>query len=48
MLIFFFERKSAGGGGENKKGGDTIGKGLCVDSREPDLGFELRNCEIMT
>ena len=28
--------------------GQRIRSGLCTDSRQPDAGFELTHCEIMT
>ena len=41
------EQESERGRGR-ERGGQKIWSGLCVDSREPDVGLELTNCEIMT
>ena len=33
---------------EAERGRQRIQSGLCADSREPDVGLKLMNCEIMT
>ena len=35
-------------GGAEKEGGQRIQSRLHADSREPNMGLEPRNCEIMT
>ena len=43
------EREREGGsGGGIETGGQRIQSGLCADSREPDTGLELMDCEIVT
>ena len=34
--------------GQRERGRQRIQSGLCADSREPDVGLELTNREIMT
>ena len=34
--------------GRGREVGQSIRSGLCADSREPDAGLKLMNCEIMT
>ena len=51
MLIFEKERErmlERGGGGGTVRGGQRSQRGLYADSREPSVGLELTNCEIMT
>ena len=50
MFIYFErerEREHMSRGGA-ERGRQSISNGLCGDSREPTVGLELRNCEIMT
>ena len=47
MFIYFQEREHARvGAGREREG--YRGSELCADSREPDVGLEFTNCEIMT
>ena len=51
--MFIFERKSrhvhtSGEGAERERGRQRILSRLYTDSREPDVGLELANCEIVT
>ena len=49
MFIYIRERKNKCEGvhiGDEQR--KRIQSGLCTDSREPDAGLELMNCEIMT
>ena len=42
MFIYFWES------GRTEGEGQRIQSGLCADSKEPDVGLKLTNCEIMT
>ena len=46
-MLIFFERVQVGEG-QRAGGRERIRSRLCTDSREPDAGLELMNCEIMT
>ena len=48
MFIFEKERAQAGVQKQGRRRGQRTWSGLCADSSEPDVGHELRNCEIMT
>ena len=39
--------KQEGRGGQIERGTEDQ-SGLCADSRQPDAGLEVTNCEIMT
>ena len=41
------ERASTSGGGQ-REWGQRIQSGLCVDSRETDMGLKLTDCETVT
>ena len=45
--MFIFERESKWGRGR-ERGRQRIWSGLCADSRKPDPGLKLTNCEIIT
>ena len=49
LFVFFtvYVYLTTGGRGSDS-GGQRIQSRLCADSREPDTGFELTNCEFMT
>ena len=46
VSLFIFERETAGEG--QRRRAQRIWSGLCADSREPDAGLELTNCEMVT
>ena len=45
-FIFIFETERWGVG-RKKRDRERLPSGLCTDSREPDVGLEPTNCEIM-
>ena len=45
--LFIFGRECKWGRGR-EQGGQKIQSRLCTDSREPNMGLKLTNCEIMT
>ena len=52
-LFIYFEIETGGerapaGEGLTEWGAQRSQRGLCGDSREPNVGLELTNCEIMT
>ena len=49
-LFILRERKNEQGRGRERERerGQRIQNGLCADHREPDAGFKLMNCEVMT
>ena len=47
MFIFEREREHELWRGR-ERGEQRIQRGLCADSREPDVGLKFMNCEIMT
>ena len=48
VLMFNFERECTREGGAERGWGRQIQSGLHTDSRQPDVGLKLMNCEIMT
>ena len=46
-MFVYFEREHEQGRG-SEKGRERIPSRLCAASTEPDIGLELKNCEIMT
>ena len=51
LSVGLFIREREGGhlsGGGAEREGDRIPSRLCTVSAEPNVGLELRNCEIMT
>ena len=49
--MFIFEREREGEnewGRSRERGRQRIRSRLCADRREPDVGLEPMNCEIMT
>ena len=49
--VFFLREQACTKVGQGKRGaggGQRIQRGLCADSRQPDMGLELTNREIMT
>ena len=48
VYLYLRERARAGEGQTEGDRGSKAGSRLCADSREPDMGLKLTNCEIMT
>ena len=48
FYVYLFLREGARAGEVQREGGQKVQSGLCADSREPDVGLELMNHEIMT
>ena len=48
MFYLFLRERESRGGAERERGKQSIWSRLCADSREPDAGLKLTNCEIMS
>ena len=46
--VYFWDGVNMRGDSSRERGGQRIWSGVCADSREPDMGLELSNAEIMT
>ena len=48
VLLFYVSERERERGRGRERGGQRICSRLCAESREPDVGLELTNREIMT